>query len=232
MNARKPVFFLFVVSLISLILSACLSGELSSDVNQDRIKTDYELAYDANRDVTSVGARFTFNGGALSLAEPSTVTFNSQRLIERAGVGSFYTLDLPGRIESGTFVWTNANGETFTNIVTLPTPVTLPTNTGPLSRSRTVEITWEGLPIQSNEYMALFPYREDATDFEITYASSDIVGATSLFVTPDLLSGVTPGPLSLSLTRVRDLPVTDGTSAGGNVRGRYVALDVTTQLVE
>jgi hypothetical protein len=178
------------------------------------------------------GARFTFNGGSLRLADGSTVTFNGQLLSERAGLGSFYLVDLPGRVESGTFVWTDANGKTFTNTATLPTPVALPATIAPLSRSRSTDIIWEGLPVQSNEFMALIPYRDDLADFEATYASSDVVGATSLRVAPSVFSGITPGPLTLSLTRVRDLPVTDKTSAGGNVRGRYVATIVTTQLVE
>jgi len=60
MNAKKilkPIAWVIV----SVLVTAC-AKENASDVNQDKIYTDYEVLYNSNTDVTTVVARFLFGG--------------------------------------------------------------------------------------------------------------------------------------------------------------------------
>lgn len=211
--------------IVGLGLQSCES-EASDTVVQDRIFAEYELFYNANEDKTYARTTFHFGnltGTRLELSNPSTITFNGEPLDWRP-VLAYYELALPGRV-AGTFVWTDTDGNTFTNAASLPTfAYSNPPST--IVRDSATTLNWqEALAVNENVAVVVNGQNEaDAQTFVTTTS-----GATSIILDRARLQNLGDGPGTVFLDR-RRLPVNlEATSAGAILteRVRPVNLSVT-----
>lgn len=222
--------FLVALLLLATVFTGC-NVEDSGDVNQDKIWTRYELFYDANDDKTVAVARFRFGGATgtlLRLNEEASVSFNGQEM----AYNDWYlghTLEFAGWIDSGTFVYQDLDDLTFTNTVNPYDSIGFPAGFDTITKSSANTLVWDGNPLAANEIVGLFVgswvWGDDALYLQSNDNASNIVLGTSQ------LSNVPVGPSTLFMDRSTEVEVTEGTSEGGLVVGKYRAQNRIVQVV-
>ncbi len=214
-----------LIILASIFMTFFLFGcetENSEDVNQDRIFVAYELFYDQPEDVTYAKVVFTLGnltGTRLELSEGASITFDGTT-IPFENVRGVYELKLSGLVNNGSFVYNDLDGEKFTNSITLRSvdfPSDVPTT---INRSQSYEITWTGEPVGegSSSVVATVVPNNLAQTKIFTQANS---GATSVVLTPNILSDIEPQGGTLVLERFDIGDANQTTGAGGIITGRY-----------
>lgn len=142
-------------------------GEDSSVVRQDRIFTQYWLYYDANTDVTYARATFRLGhalGTVLELTDPAKVTFNEKALSFQELAG-WHEVQLPGRV-SGTFVYSNVEGQRFSvPVMSLPDVGLPPALSIPAGQSYT--LAWQGPVVARDERLEVIVTGENKLDFSV-----------------------------------------------------------------
>ena len=221
-----------LVILGSLTLFVACSSEDSADVNQDRIFTDYEVFYNENTDETRIMASFRFGenllGTPLRLEDPAGVTFNAVEMPYR-GTFLAHVLEEVGQVSSGTFIYTNADGESFTNELPAFNEIDFPFPLTAISVSNAFELRWDGPPLGPNEDVSLFV---GGLDTEDGFFFTDEEGATSITLSRDNLQALSLGENTFYLERAIRLDAQETTDAGGRIRVRYRTANKTINLTE
>lgn len=217
---KKFIFPLF----LALTLVSC-DKEDSEDVNQDKIYTDYELFYNENTDKTTVVARFRFGGPTgtlLELSSGATVTFNGDNLAYNGWYGG-HMKEYAGQLASGTFVYTDVDGSTYTNATPAYNPIAFDPAFDTIVKSQANTLTWLGSALAPNEAVAVFvgtwTWGQDAWLFQ------DLDGATNIIMGVNQLSGLAEGNSTVYMDRYTALNVTQGTGEGGRIRSKYRAIN-------
>jgi hypothetical protein len=179
-------------SLFALLLSLPLltgasgrgcGGEDSSVVRQDRVFTQYWLYYDANADVTYARATFRLGnalGTLLELTDPAAVTFNDKAL-SYAEVPGWHEAQLPGKV-TGTFVYTNVDGQRFTVPVSAIPEVSVPAELS-IPAGMAYTFTWQGPAVARDERIEVIVTGENKLDFSVIDQRG--VGATDVVIPAD-----------------------------------------------
>lgn len=222
---------LFLPFLGLLLLGAC-AKENASDVNQDKIYTDYEVFYDKNTDKTIVLARFKFGGPTgttLELDSTATVKFNSDFLGYNAFYGGHYK-EYAGRITSGTFTYTNLNNVTYTNQMPVGDTIAFQPSFTQLQKSAAQTITWQGSALAANQSVGIFVGTYTWGQAALTW--QDVDGATNVVLGINQMSTLNPGTnATVYMDRQTETNVSQGTAEGGKIRTKYRALNQTVQIV-
>lgn len=220
------------MALLSLAagLTSC-QKEDSSDVNQDKIYTVYELFYNANTDKTVAICRLRFGsptGTLLEASSPAQVTFNGE-ILPYSSVYSGHAKEFAGLITSGTFAYTNVDGVTFTNSTPTMTTLSHPTNFDTIVKSQANTYTWVGDVLAANERVDLFvgtwTWGQDAIFFAYGNGANNIVMGTNQ------LANLAEGTSTLYVDRIHEVAISEGTSEGGVIRTRYRPTNITVQVV-
>ncbi len=229
---RKISLFL-LVSFVFIFIG-CGGGEDSEDVNQDRIYTDYEVFYNANEDKTHVIARFRFGnalGTLLELTEESgaSVTFNGDTLAYSSLWGGHHR-EYAGNTTSGTFVYTNTEDTVYTNSTPMGTSIEFPDGITEIDRSEAQTIAWVGDPLAADDQVGIFIGSWEWGDNALFWTDED--GATEIVMGINLLENLELGAAAVYMDRWNAVDVTEGTSAGGTIRYKYRATNVTVTVVD
>lgn len=229
-------FSLVIGAFFVLALLTSCESEDSADVNQDRIYTVYELFYDSDDDVTTVLARFRFGsalGTTLELNEPASVFFNEEQLAYNS-ILLGHSTEIAGRVTTGTFTYTNVDGETFINDVPTYETIQFPNNLTTLSKSQAFSLEWEGTALGANETVGLYISSTGETpsflDDALFVQSSD--GATNLVLGVNQLSNLSTGGSVFVMDRSTEVNVTEGTEAGGRIRGKFRANNIQVTITD
>lgn len=222
-----------ILSLI-ILLSGCGRGEDSEDVNQDTIYTVYEAFYNENDDVTHIVARFRFGGPIgtlLQLTETSgaSVSFNGEALSYSAIWGGHHT-SFAGNVTSGTFIYTNTEGETFTNTLPSGTSIGFPESFTSLSKSQAYTLEWEGLPLAVNDHVGIFVGTWSWGDDALFYTNTD--GASSIVLGVNALSNLITGTATVYMDRWNEESVAEGTPEGGRILYKYRGMNATVLVTD
>jgi hypothetical protein len=221
MKQIVKIISLCVVLCGLIILSSC-QREDSIDANQDRIYTYYELNYDANDDVTTAKAIFRLGGSSsskLKLSEGSSVTFNGQELSYN-GFYAYYQNELPGIVETGTFVFTDLDGNSFTNEVSF-IEIEFPADMPDIEKGTVYDIDWIGNPVAENEVVT-FTIDGPADSDNYTVTASQI-GAQTIQLTAAKTNSFTTGASILGLERKYETENINAPSVGGEIITKYIA---------
>lgn len=226
---NKFLFFSTAIFALSAVLNSC-AKENASDVNQEKIYTDYEVFYDKNSDVTNVLARFRFGGPTgtiLELDSTAYVMFNQDTLAYNA----FYTghfKQYAGRLTSGTFKYKNTDGSIYQNSVPASDTIAFSPSFTALQKSQAQTITWVGSPLAANQgvgvYIGTWAWDQDAL------AYNNLDGATNIILGVNQMAGLTVGSATAFMERTTEVNVSQGTSKGGKIRYKYKALNKTIQV--
>jgi hypothetical protein len=225
----KKINFLMVAA-ISFLLLSC-DKEDSADVNQDKIYTVFEMFYNENSDKTVAICRLRFGGPTGTLLEATgeaNVKFNGD-IMPYSALYSGHAKEYAGVITTGTFVYTNVEGAVFSNSVSSINNIAFPTEFTTITKSSANTLTWVGNALNANERADFFVgtpvWGQDALFFATGQGSTNIVMGVNQ------LAGLAEGNATCILDRVKETPVTQGTSEGGVVRSRYRALNKQIQIL-
>lgn len=214
---------LFTLSFLSIITFSACDPEDSADVNQDRIYTSYELVYNSNTDITTAIARINFGGilgTPLELSDPAFVTFNDQVL-------SYSTLDLghkrdfAGRIDGGTFRYTNTEGTLYENEVTALNNLAFPSSFTQVSRSQAANLEWVGPALTSGQSITVTIESNGISEIFTREGN----GASNIVLGSGQLSNLSTGSGTASIDKFDLSSLQEGTSAGGQIIHRLIAAD-------
>jgi hypothetical protein len=229
---KMPLWIaLTFVVVLCFSISSC-EKENASDVNQDKIYTDYEVFYDNNSDKSWVIARFRFGGATgtiLKLDSTSFVSFGNDTLpYNDLFFGHFK--EYAGRINNGTFTYRNLKNEVFVNSLPAYDTIAFSPSFTLLTKSVANTITWSGTPLAINQNVGLFvggwTWGQDALKVQTS------VGATNLVLGTNELAQVPVGPAICFMDRSTDVAVSQGTNEGGRIRGKFRAKNQTIQIVQ
>ncbi|MEM9191265.1 MAG: hypothetical protein AAGF12_18985 [Myxococcota bacterium] len=201
-------------------------------MNQDRIYTSYWLLYDAESDVTFARAQFrlgTATGTTLILENPARVEFEGTAMGFNEVV-DWHEAQFAGQVAAGEFRYTDTEGNTFVNSVTLsPTaeaPADLPAT---VSVASAFDLRWDGAPVGADETMVAVLARAD-NRFDFARFEQRSQGAESIVLGADGLGGVGVGAAVLTYRRHHDLTVGETPMAGGHGLATYQSRESTITL--
>lgn len=227
---KKSVFYLFFAA-ISVLFFSC-NRETSDSVNQDKIYTEYELFYEANQDVTYARATFKFSniiGTKLELSDPSNVTFNGEQLAWQDAL-AYYELRMQGKVRSGTFVWEDTEGNSYSNQISIR-EIDFPNQFGPIAKGSSYEFIWQGDSLKEGETVTLTMNADYEGDGRIV--TENDLNAISLIIPQNYLDQMATGTVDCWIERFYKItPPLDATSAGGFIQGRYRAANQTFNLTD
>lgn len=228
---KNIILVLFAALIMPLAFVSCQT-ENSSDVNQDKIYAVYELFYNANTDKTVAICRFRFGnptGTLLELTDPAKVTFNGD-VLPYSVAYTGHAKEYAGKIESGTFVYTNVDGDVFTNATPPMDTIEHPIGFDTLDKSNAYTYIWQGNALVAHETVNLFigswTWGQDAAFFATGAGATDIVmGLTQM-------AGLAVGSSTVYVDRKNETTVAEGTSEGGLIRSVYRPLNIQITVVE
>jgi hypothetical protein len=205
--------------------TGCQSQD-SSSVDQSKIYMSYWLYYNKNADVTYARAQFRFGGPTgttLQLADGASVTFEGKTLTFNALL-DWQEVDFPGKVSSGTFVYTDADNNRYTNPVPSITEIEFTTVPATISAAQSFQLVWAGSPIAEGENLEVVVVNT-ANNFLFTRFDQGNVGATNVVLSASELNKLPRASSTLTLRRFRDYPLKQGTSLGGKITTTYQPLD-------
>ena len=214
-----------IVCVMAMFLFTACESESSEDVNQDRIFTTYEILYLQDQDKTVARALFTFGNAAgtrLELSQGASVMFNNQTIPFKDLLGH-YELELSGLVNSGTFDYTDLNGNDFTNSFSIDPIEFNQSAPDTINRSSSYSIDWIGNPVGSGASSVVVTVVPNNIGQSKLFIEAD-EGATSVILEPTILMDIDPQPGKLFIERKDVTDVIDGTSAGGVQKGNFRAM--------
>ncbi len=227
---KKLIYTILTLLSITLSISSC-QKEDSSDVNQQKVYTVYELFYNQNSDKTIAIARLRFGGPTGTLLEatdPASVTYNGDPM-PYSVLYSGHAKEYAGKLSGGTFAYTNTENVTYTNTVPSMDTIAYPSTFTEIVKSQANTLTWEGYPLAANERVDLFigswTWGQDALFF------STGVGATDIVMGVNALANLAEGTSNCFMDRVHEVPVSQGTGEGGVIRTRYRPANIQVNVV-
>lgn len=215
---------LLLLALPALIILGC-KKEDSSDVNQDKIYTDYEVFYNENDDKTVVIAKFRFGdafGTILELTGSANVKYNGDELLYNAFYGG-HTKEYAGQVLGGQFVYTNTDGDVFTNTALATSSIGFPASFTTLNKSNAYDLQWDGTATATNQRVALFigsyTWGDDA------FLLQTQTGADNIIIGVNNMSNLPTGASTCYMDRVTETTALQVTGNGGRIRTRYRGLN-------
>ncbi len=216
---NKTILWWVLMTFLYISLTSC-HKENSEDVNQNRIFASYELLYDANHDKTYARASFRFGnstGTLLELTAPSEVRFNNELLSFKPAF-VYYEKDFAGLVQNGSFTWKDTEGVSYTNPINLHLinyPIALDT----IQRNASYEFFWQGDSLSSNELVTLTI--NGVLEGDVQLFTQTNIQSNSIILAMNKLQLLGEGQGQLWLDRTFSPPLTEKTSAGGNISSRY-----------
>ena len=209
----------YLVLLIPILLVSCKKD--SEAVNQDEIYQAYEISYNEGTNQTTFTANFYLkaNGGKrLKLTGGSIVTVNGTTMIRN---GSTYSRSFNGYLESGEFVFTDAEGKQFTNSIQYENYVQ---NDLSNSLSRNLDCYWQfvGPYVNNGETVSVSIRNQDSGGGTATGSTSQN-GAYFVRITANQMNQLTAGFATVTTTRSSISSSGDWTKAGGNKKSEYIS---------
>jgi hypothetical protein len=206
--------------LIGVGLLAGCESESSSDVNQDRIYTEYELTYNKNQDKTFARARFRFGnatGTLLELDEASSIQFEGDELAFNSTLAN-YEKSYAGRIAEGTFRFQDNEGNVYENSLQ-NRPIEFPMDFDTIPKGSSYDLAWAGDSLGSQETVELFVDGENLGDGQVFVANDD--GASTIILGKDQIDNLGTGPGTAYMSRTYRPDLLQSTGAGGVMRGVF-----------
>jgi len=225
---KKLYYFLLLLLFISgsIFFHSCKKDT----VDQNKIYTVYELCYNANTNMTYAMASFQENGVTgtfIQLKSPSQVVFNGS-VLSYNSTQCYYESEFSGLVSSGTFTWTDANGLTKTNPISV-TPIAYPASLTTINRNSNYTMSWVGDSISANQSVVLTMTSVSTEGINKTF-TQNVINSKSITLSASQLQEFDAGTVQLSLYRQYEPALTQQTAAGGKIAGVYGPVNKSIQL--
>jgi hypothetical protein len=214
---------LFALLAVSTLLLSCARDE-SENVNQDRIFQHLEVLYVDAEDKTHVSAWFRFGGltgTLLELSEPATIVFNGDDLMYNTVIAS-HRKEYAGFVDNGTFVYTDIDGNVFTNQAPQVTPIDFPEDLTEISAGSAFTFEWVGEPIGPGETITLWIDGTQQNNSELF--TTILQNNTQIILGVNKLSNLGLGEATCWLVRTTKKDLDEETSVGGFIESKYRAI--------
>lgn len=211
---------LFLVIAISISIYSC-QKEQSSAVDQTRIWTNYRVEFDEAENLTKTISQFRFGnafGTILQLTAPASVTVNGQTTAYGTLLG-VYERAFVGLVSPNQFQYTDLDGNSFSNSVTVPPSVHLPVDVTTIPKGAAYLLYWEGLPLAFNETMSVYIRETNGTDARLAFAASQ--GDVYITIPSNALQNLNAGPANLRLERSTVTSQLSHPGGGGRLNAAY-----------
>jgi hypothetical protein len=218
---------------LGLVITSC-TKEDSSDVNQQKIYTDYEVFYNQNEDKTHVVAKFRFGGATGTVLELSDSTNAS---VSFAGdnlpwdpLYNAHHIEYAGNITTGSFSYTNTDGLTYVNAIPTGESIDFPLGFDTLTKSVAYNYAWAGTALAADQKVNVFvgswTWGEDALFY------TDALGATDIVMGLTQMANLVTGSSTVYMDRATGKAISEGTPEGGRIRYKYRPTNVNIQVLE
>lgn len=216
---------------LALIAFSC-ARDVSENVNQDSIFTEYRLVYEADQDKTFARATFRFGGATgtiLDLTDPAVVTLDGDLLTYKPLFG-YFEKDFAGELSGGSFSYTDLDNSTFENAVTLSKAISLSAALDSISQAEAFTLEWEGDPVGEDESVIVTINGINEGDAQI-FTTTD-QGTTSIILAQNKLAELGIGEARVFIERWTNQELVQATGEGGAVWSRYITGPVLVQIKE
>lgn len=209
----------YLVLLIPILLISCKKD--SAAVDQDQIYQSYEMSYNEGTNQTTFTANFYLKadgGKRLKLTGGSIVTVNGTTMTRN---GSSYSRSFNGYLESGSFVFTDAKGNDFTNSIQYENYVQ---NDLSNSVSNDLDCYWQfvGAQLNSGESISVTLRNQDTGGGTAT-GSTMQNGAYYVRIPANQMNQLTAGWANAITTRSSISNAGNWTKAGGKKKSEYIS---------
>ncbi len=220
MQRLNPILFLLI---ISLVVISCKKSEPSFDL--DKMYSTYDVTYDENTNETTVYAQFRNSETAelLKLDDEALLKYDSDTMKYIEDISSYAVEFSGGQFTTGTINLRLETGEVFTNTIPPVEPIFFEPILDTLSQTENIHVLWLGTPLGENQRVDMLVGDEEFFQ--------TVVGSTTVYMDQALLRKIDLGPVTAHLERTVRVPVQEGTAAGGQITGKYRALDVVLEIV-
>jgi hypothetical protein len=234
----KRLLLLLLLSFCCLALRCASGNKLESgNVNQQEIHQSYFV----RRSPEGLEIRATFRlkdryGDTLALSAPSHVTCNDREMLRRDYFmnGANYVVDEKSYPTTSRFVFTDTNGKTYSNSISLePLEFAIPAN---LSLSKARQAALPVTRVNKDDGVKVTLLLKDGQGREFyadVHGGRGLVGfrnsayfdeaKKAIIIEPDFLKEVGEGPATLSLTARKEKEAEQATGRGGLLSIEYAA---------
>ncbi len=221
---------LFTPLLMGADDTGCQS-ESASVVDQERIHTAYWTLYDVETDTTYARAQFRLGsnvGTTLILDGAASVSFNGlpmgfNELLD------WHEVEIPGRVDAGTYLFTDNDGNEFENDIPPFATAELPADFPVSLADESVLVEWDGEPVADDDSVAVI-VAHAANRFDFARFETSAIGGTTVVVDAGGLDRVARGPAVASIHRNRRFPLAESPGAGGDILMSYQSGELTVDL--
>lgn len=201
-----------LLPLLLIVLMAC--NKKSSKVDQANVFQRYEMTYSPDENRTTFSAQFSKkkeNGRLLKLDGTSSVTVNGQPM-DYGGVS--YNLKFDGLVDTGVFVYTDNDGNSYTNSVTSVSEISNGSVFNITKSYAPIDWWFDGIPNQEGEEL-LVEIVSQGSDRTYSRSNTTETGATSITITRNDLENLELGYAYATTIRRRTIETGNFSAAGG-----------------
>ena len=212
-----------IIAIASLALFTACNKEDSSSVDQSKIWLAQTVDYDGNTGVTTASAQFRFSnavGTLLRLDDPANLKIDGQDALY-VDAFAWYAKTQTGVQDSATFVYTDHDGNVFSNIVNVGRSVDLPAGLTTVSKSAAYDVVFQGAPVAAKESVTVYIKESNGTDWQAW--TTVAVGDTKVTLTTNKLANLNTGPGKIKIERLKlDTDgLTNNPGKGGLATSKY-----------
>ncbi|MFK7784970.1 MAG: hypothetical protein AB8B56_07635 [Crocinitomicaceae bacterium] len=226
---RKSTIGIALLSVLFFAVSC--KKEASSNIDQNRIYTDYEIVYHESANQTRAQAMFRLDnqsGKKIELTYPARVGFNDQNMAWK-NVGGYYHSAYPGNGLNGSFTYFDFDENVYENTTVSIDPITLPFGFNSISTNGNFFLPWIGSSIQPGETVRVKISGGDQSGSE--EFSTSIVGANYITLDQFKLNRLELGTALIEIEREYVSGIQQSTLAGGRITTRYEATRILVNIM-
>lgn len=211
-----------------MIIGVVLIGLITSCKNEEPEGENFnvwayqKLVYNAESDQTYARATFRYNGmnGSLfQLVSEASITFNGTSL-DWINSTSRYEKQFDGLVESGTFAYTDGEGNVYSNTINVPSSIDFEPGLDSLSLDEDYEFNWTGEALEAGERVELTLSAEN-TNGEEQLFTAEGEGEFGIFIPASHLDNLGIGTTDMYLEKIFVPSDFTPPPAGGILESRY-----------
>lgn len=216
---NRILLIIVAVGLIGLTSGCKDDGPEGENFN---VWTYHRLVYDAESDKTYARTTFRYgglNGNVTDLVPEASITFDGSDLNP---VNSIYEKQYDGLVESGTFAYTDSDGNVYSNTISVPSSIGFPPGLDSLSVNADYELNWTGGALEVNERVEIILSAENSSGVEQEFNAQG-VGIFGMVLTEEKLDNLGTGTTDMHMQKVFIPLDFNVPPAGGLLESRYQA---------
>lgn len=213
-----------IVMMTLLFFTSC-KKEVSTNVDKDRIYTNYDVSYDQQMNRTEVKATFRVDhssGQKIELVYPARVDFDGDRLVYRQITGT-YDITRTGNMLGRPITFTDREGNQFSNSL-IVNSIDLPFGLTSISKNADFYLPWNGPALEAGETVTV---TIGGRKF-----STSLSGSTYIVLQRYELQNLVAGTAQIQIKREKENSLSQSNLSGGRISASYQSRKVTINITE